>query len=68
MTSIIEGFVNEGIVDLLLLTLSNVNGIDQDTNSDSFVYIEGSGQSFIRLLSILKSPHSKVIVTCSREI
>jgi len=39
-TGIIEGFVNEGIVDLLLLTLSNVNGIDQDPASDSFVYIE----------------------------
>ena len=48
MTSFIEGFANEGIVDLLLLTLTNVNGVDQDTNSDSFVYIEGSGQSFIR--------------------
>ena len=38
--------MNEGIVDLLLLTLSNVNGIDQDTSSDSFVYIEGRGQHF----------------------
>ena len=38
-TSIIEGFVAEGIVDLLLLTLSNVNGIGQET-SESFVYIE----------------------------
>merc|ERR1712123_488110 len=39
-TGIIEGFVNEGIADLLLLTLSNVNGIDQDPASNSFVYIE----------------------------
>ena len=47
MTSFIEG-----IVDSLLLTLSNVNGIDQGTNSDNFVYIEGSGQSFIRYIRV----------------
>ena len=52
-TSIIEGFVAEGIVDLLLLTLSNVNGIGQET-SESFVYIEDDhiGPAFSRFFMI----------------
>ena len=65
-TDIVEGFVNEGIVDLLLLTLSNVNNIEG--KEESFVYIEDDHidleiqEDMLVILSLIADVNQKELV------
>jgi len=48
---LITSFLQEGVMELLLLTLSNVNNITDDNNKvNDFVYIEGRRRFFLNLL------------------
>lgn len=52
---LITSFLQEGVMELLLLTLANVNNITDDNNKvNDFVYIEGRRRFFLFSNFILK--------------